>query len=124
MVSDLLLRTALLLGSLPAAAVLRAGDRSHLPKIRHFVTLLMENRAADHVFGCFGLPGFDGIPPGGRVLYADPSNKSAGFVNVTCGKAPYSCATNPVTHKAAQYLAREACCAPDAPHQTSPHRTP
>ena len=43
----------------------RAGPK--IP-IRHFVTLLMENRAADHVFGCFGLPGFDGIPPGGRVL--------------------------------------------------------
>eukprot|EP01044_Picomonas_judraskeda_P007090 COSAG03_NODE_743_length_6016_cov_4.204834_4_plen_391_part_00 len=78
----------------------RAGPK--IP-IRHFVTLLMENRAADHVFGCFGLPGFDGIPPGGRVLYADPSNKSAGFVNVTCGEAPYSCATNPVTHQAAKY---------------------
>jgi phospholipase C len=102
--SLLLLALALLRPAAAATNGASGGDGSSAPpKVRHFVTLLMENRAADHVFGCFGLPGFDGIPPEGRVLYADPSNKSAGSVNVTCGRAPYRCSANPVTHKAAKY---------------------
>ena len=46
-------------------------------KIKHFVTLLMENRAFDHLFGCMGLDGVDGIPPEGRTLYADPVSTQA-----------------------------------------------
>lgn len=84
----------------PAAAPPGAERR---PRVKHFVTLLMENRAADHMLGCFGLPGFDGIPPEGRVLWNDPTNHSGGSVTVTCGRAPYSCGTNPVTHHAAKY---------------------
>ena len=71
--------------------------KSHA-KIEHFVTLLLENRAWDHVFGCFGLKGADGIPPEGRVLFADPANKSAGKVTVSCGTAPYICSTDPLKH--------------------------
>lgn len=119
MVLALLLGTALLLGSLQPAEVHEAP-----PKIRHFVTLLMENRAADHVFGCFGLPGFDGIPPGGRLLYADPSNKSAGSVNVTCGSAPYSCSTNPETHRPAKYPHYDIFAGKFAPPPMAPSAAP
>ena len=66
-----------------------ASHRYPQSKIEHMVVLFLENRAADHIFGCFGLPGFDGIPPEGRVLWADPANHSAGSVTVSCGGAPY-----------------------------------
>eukprot|EP01043_Picozoa_sp_COSAG02_P116322 COSAG02_NODE_52734_length_306_cov_0.676329_1_plen_34_part_01 len=34
----------------------------------------MENRAADHVLGCMGINGFDGIPPEGRMLWKNASD--------------------------------------------------
>jgi phospholipase C len=68
-------------------------------KIDHFVVLQMENRPFDHMFGCLAgegrLPGAIGIPKGGRKLYKDPANSSAGFVTVTCGTANYSCRRGP-----------------------------
>ena len=51
---------------------------------------LQENRAADHMFGCMDLPGFDGIAPGHR-LPKDPRDASKGHVNVTCAGAEYVC---------------------------------
>ena len=42
------------------------------------------------MLGCMDIPGVDGIPHG-RQIPVDPLNKSAGFVNVTCGTAPYVC---------------------------------
>jgi len=53
----------------------------------------MENRAADHTFGCMlgDNPDFDGIPTEGLQLMKDPKNASAGNVTVTCGTAPYVC---------------------------------
>ena len=60
-------------------------------KIEHFVVLFMENRAFDHMLGCMDLPGLDGIPAEGRQIPVDPRNKSAGFVNVSCGTAKYIC---------------------------------
>jgi phospholipase C len=50
-----------------------------------------QNRAFDHMLGCMYLPGLDGIPPEGRQIPVDPLNKSAGYVNVTCGSATYIC---------------------------------
>jgi phospholipase C len=69
-------------------------------KIEHFVVLMMENRPFEHMFGCLAgegrLPGADGaIPQGGKRLYKDPTNHSAGFVTVTCGTANYSCRHGP-----------------------------
>ena len=62
-------------------------------KIEHFIVLFMENRAADHTFGCMlgENPEFDGIPKEGRQIMKDPKNPSAGNVTVTCGTAPYVC---------------------------------
>ena len=51
----------------------------------------MENRATDHVLGCMGLDGFDGIPPGGRMLYKNASHPELGGLNVSCGTAEYVC---------------------------------
>lgn len=55
--------------------------------------LFMENRAADHTFGCMlgDNPEFDGIPKEGRQIMKDPKDPSAGNVTVTCGTAPYVC---------------------------------
>ena len=47
-------------------------------KIDHFVVLLMENRGADHIFGCFGLEGFDGVPAAGEPLLRDGSDAGRG----------------------------------------------
>eukprot|EP01048_Picozoa_sp_COSAG05_P007257 COSAG05_NODE_507_length_9159_cov_53.489183_3_plen_123_part_00 len=61
------------------------------PKIKHLVVMLMENRAADHFFGCMageGVVALDGIN-GSHYLPKDPNNASAGGVNVTCGTANY-----------------------------------
>ena len=61
------------------------------PKIKHFVVMLMENRATDHFFGCMageGVIGLDGIN-GSHSIPIDPNNASAGEVNVTCGTAKY-----------------------------------
>ena len=65
-------------------------------KIDHFVVLLMENRGADHMFGCFGLDGFDGLPPGGQPLLRDGNNPARGTgATVTCGTAEYVCDESP-----------------------------
>ena len=64
-------------------------------KIEHFVVLLLENHAADNTFGCMDLPGFDGIPPGGRQIPKDPSDPSKGVINVSCGSASYVCKNGP-----------------------------
>ena len=46
----------------------------------------MENRAADHTFGCMlgDNPEFDGIPKEGLQIMKDPTNPAAGNVTVTC----------------------------------------
>ena len=96
-----MVRAALLLAPLLSPA---DGDGAAArTKVKHFVTLLMENRAFDHIFGCMGLEGVDGIPPEGRRLRADPSNTSSPSVTVSCGTAPYVCSTDPLTHKPAAY---------------------
>ena len=53
----------------------------------------MENHAADNFFGCMDLPGFDGIR--GHRIPADPADPSKGFINITCGAAPYVCTQGP-----------------------------
>jgi phospholipase C len=59
-------------------------------KIDHFVVLLMENHAADHMFGCMNLSGFDVSP--GHALPNDPSDPSKGVFNITCATgADYVC---------------------------------
>jgi phospholipase C len=67
--------------------------RTHQDKVENFVVLFMENRAADHTFGCMlgDHPEFDGIPSTGHSVPADPNNASAGMVNVTCGGAEFVC---------------------------------
>ena len=70
-------------------------DRPHQDKIDHFVVLLVENHAADNIFGCMNLTGFDGIPAGGRHIPKDPNDSSKGSVTVTCGEAPYVCKGGP-----------------------------
>lgn len=72
---------------------LRGEPLERQDKIDHFVVLLMENHAADMFFGCMDLPGFDGIK--GHKIPKDPSDLSKGFVNVTCGEAPYVCSGGP-----------------------------
>lgn len=62
-------------------------------KIDHVVVLYMENHAADNFFGCMDLPGFDGIR--GHRIPADPADPSKGFINITCGAAPYVCTQGP-----------------------------
>jgi phospholipase C len=65
-------------------------------KIDHFVVLLMENRGADHMFGCFGLDGFDGVPATGEPLPRDGSNPARGVgATVRCGTAEYVCDKSP-----------------------------
>jgi phospholipase C len=68
-------------------------ERDHQDKIEHFIVLFMENRAADHTFGCMlgDNPEFDGIPKEGLQIMKDPTDPSAGNVTVTCGTAPYVC---------------------------------
>lgn len=65
-------------------------------KIDHFVVLLMENRGADHIFGCFGLEGFDGVPTAGEPLLRDGSDAGRGVgATVRCGTAEYVCDKSP-----------------------------
>ena len=64
------------------------------PSILHFVVLLLENHAADNLFGCMGLEGFDGIRAG-HTLPVDPDDPSKGVVHVSCGSAPYVCTNAP-----------------------------
>eukprot|EP01052_Picozoa_sp_SAG31_P049368 SAG31_NODE_10775_length_1099_cov_1.680000_1_plen_170_part_01 len=60
-------------------------------KVQHFVVLLMENHAADHMFGCMNLPGYDSVVPG-HALPNDPNDPTKGTFNVTCDARPgYVC---------------------------------
>ena len=72
-------------------------------KVDHFVVLYMENHAADQVFGCMDLPGFDGIPASGHHIPKFPDHPELGVVNVSCGTADYVCKSGPTydkfTHK-------------------------
>mmetsp|Transcript_20438 Transcript_20438/g.37255 ORF Transcript_20438/g.37255 Transcript_20438/m.37255 type:complete len:500 (+) Transcript_20438:75-1574(+) len=63
-----------------------------LTPIKHFVVLLMENRAFDHMFGCAEhlLPGIDGLKPDSGN-WIDPNDHSKGFQKVQCGAAQYVC---------------------------------
>mmetsp|Transcript_16985 Transcript_16985/g.33163 ORF Transcript_16985/g.33163 Transcript_16985/m.33163 type:complete len:656 (-) Transcript_16985:151-2118(-) len=81
----------------PAEAKLRFGDISakfptppHQDKIDHFVVLFMENHAADQMFGCMGLPGFDGVAKGHSF-----SDGKGGKVEVSCGNSDYVCKSGP-----------------------------
>lgn len=66
-------------------------------KIKHMVVLFVENRAADHIFGCMlgDRPDFDGIPTrkdGGhwKLFPAEAGSgdrPAAKMVNVSCGTA-------------------------------------
>ena len=58
-------------------------------KIDHFVVLYMENHAADNMFGCMDLPGFDGIR--GHTI----PKPLGGTVEVSCGNADYVCKSGP-----------------------------
>ena len=81
------------------------------PKIKHMVVMLMENRAADHFFGCMageGVIGLDGIN-GSHSVPKDPNNASAGEVNVTCGTANYGGATPAPLPSSHSPLPRAAC---------------
>ena len=77
------------------ALPVRDDPPTHQDKIEHFVVLYMENHAFDSMLGCMGLPGADGIPPEGHLIPVDPSDKSKGYVNVTCGTQPYVCTGGP-----------------------------
>ena len=66
--------------------------------IDHFVVLYMENQAMLRTLGCMAdeLPGLDGISQKhGMFLPKDPKNKSAGFVNISCGTGVYVCDSGP-----------------------------
>lgn len=63
-------------------------------KIDHVVVLYMENRPADHFFGCMDLPGFDGIR-GGHSFPQNAADPTKGSVQVTCGTAEYVCRAGP-----------------------------
>jgi len=81
----------------------RLAERPPAPqsKIEHMVVLFVENRAADHIFGCMlgDRPDFDGIPtrPDGghwKLFPAEPgtgSGPAAKQVNVSCGTADQVC---------------------------------
>jgi phospholipase C len=58
----------------------RAATAASGKKIDHFVVLLLENRAADHFFGCMDLPGFDSA-----------LNGTPGHIKPSCGTAKYVC---------------------------------
>jgi phospholipase C len=61
----------------------------HQRKIEHFVVLFLENRAADHFFGCMDLPGFDGVV--NHTVPVDPAGASKCGIQATCGTAKYVC---------------------------------
>ena len=74
-------------------------------KIEHMVVLFVENRAADHIFGCMlgDHPEFDGIPTraDGQQWKLMPTEPGSGAdcglgescVNVSCGTAEWVCKT-------------------------------
>ncbi|KAK3280572.1 hypothetical protein CYMTET_11592 [Cymbomonas tetramitiformis] len=64
-------------------------------KVDHFVVLYMENHAADQIFGCMDLPGFDGIPKSGHVIDKFPGSGILGHINVSCGTSDYVCTSGP-----------------------------
>ena len=74
-------------------------------KIEHMVVLFVENRAADHIFGCMlgDRPDFDGIPtrPDGGHWKLFPAEAGSGdkpsskMVNVSCGTAYQVCRGEP-----------------------------
>jgi len=68
-------------------------------KVDHFVVLYMENHAADQIFGCMNLPGFDGIPASGHHVPRVPGLPALGFVNISCGTADYVCKHGPTYDK-------------------------
>ena len=68
-------------------------------KVDHFVVLYMENHAADQIFGCMGLPGFDGIPASGHRVPYVPDLPHLGGVNISCGTADYVCKSGPTYDK-------------------------
>ena len=77
----------------PFRARVKSDDRDAAPavdsRIKHFVVLLLENRPFDHMFGCMGLPGADGIPSEGRLLC--DNGDCTRNTTVSCGTAPYVC---------------------------------
>jgi phospholipase C len=79
--------------TLVGLAVLPADVQAAQGKIEHFVVLLVENHAADNLFGCMDLKGFDGIR--GHIVPVDPDDSGKGVVNITCGSAPYVCTQAP-----------------------------
>jgi hypothetical protein len=86
------------------------GTRYRQHKIDHFVVLFMENRAADHMFGCMlgDTPGFDGIPSSGHSIPYDPAKPSEGGVQVQCGAAENVCTGGAGFNRYASHFAPSA----------------
>jgi phospholipase C len=82
--------------SLPNGLPVPQRKSHHTALVLRQVVLYMENRPYDHFFGCMGLPGADSAATmtRNRSLPIDPTNASAGCVNVTCGTANYVCHGN------------------------------
>jgi phospholipase C len=82
------------------------GTRYRQHKIDHFVVLFMENRAADHMFGCMlgDTPGFDGIPSSGHSIPYDPAKPSESSVvqRRTCVQEAQASTAMPATSHQAQ----------------------
>ena len=85
------------------AAIRRAATSVPPPrtqdKIKHFVVLLLENRAFDHIFGCMldDKPGIDGLSDAHTVnnVCVDKVNcPKQKELNVSCGTAQYVCETH------------------------------
>jgi len=85
-------------------------DPPHQRKIEHFIVLLKENRAFDHIAGCMDLPGADSgaTMKRNRSLPVDPKDPSKGFINVTCGSAKYVCNPGPGSSCWSQKFAKGA----------------
>ena len=62
-------------------------------KIDHFVVLFIENHAADNIFGCMDLPGFDGIR--NHTVPKVPGKPHLGKIEIECGTAQYVCTHAP-----------------------------
>jgi hypothetical protein len=96
----------------------------HQNQIEHLVVLLMENRGFDHLFGCLDLPGADSAatPTRNRSLWIDPTDKSKGVVNVTCGTAKYVCPAGPSASVWSPKFFHEGAAAAAATALSSPCR--
>jgi len=94
-----------------------SGELQRQQKIQHFVVLFMENRAADHIFGCMlgDKPGYDGIPPSGHSIPYDPVEPSKGGVSVECGAADNVCTGSAGFNRYASHFA------PNANNDTYPY---